>query len=115
MKGWEIYKKDWGCGDLTYGDFIYAWEDGLKYNAICIDLIGAIFYTGAYIRQVIPVQVLVEERRLRCQIKLMQDQWRRGLYDPSRAICRKRIQAEFRDLSEQEDRIGCTDLVSKTL
>ena len=60
-------------------------------------------------RQPTPVQVLADEKRLRWQIKLVQDQWRRALYDPTRVVCKKRLEAEFRDLSEEEDRIGCND------
>ena len=75
----------------------------------CWTLSNTMLLVFHYFRQPTPVQVLVDERRLRHQIKLMQDQWRQALYNPTRAVCKKRIEAEFRDLSEQEDRIGCND------
>ena len=127
MKGWEIYQKDWGCGDWTRADNSWDVCDQHKHNRVfqwylCpMPFFGFWFYTPgqcpipACIRQPTPVQVLADERRLRCQIKLVQDQWRRALYDPSRAVCKKRIEAEFRDLSEEKDRIGCTDSISRTL
>ena len=110
MKGWEIYAKDWGCmgWDVDDDDFFHADKIWLNTAVTWYDC-GTYTLIFAYFRQPTPVQVLVDERRLRNQIKLMQDQWRRALYDPTRAVCRKRIEAEFRDLSEQEDRIGCND------
>ena len=116
MKGWEVYAKDWGCGDWDK-DLDEGWEkiDRINHNVALKWCPGFIrFDCGTswiryFFRQPTPVQVLEDERRLRHQIKLMQDQWRRALYDPTRAVCRKRIEAEFRDLSEQEDRIGCND------
>lgn len=112
MKGWEVYAKDWGCGDWTLWDSEWEYVDAWlfdKHLHICPP------ETFVCIRQPVPVQVLADERRLRCQIKLMQDQWRRALYDPSRAICRKHIEAEFDALAQEDSMIGCTDLVSKTL
>ena len=111
MKGWEIYQKDWGCKDWTLWDSEWEFVDAWQSDKIFCWLSWAPCRPETFIciRQPRPVQVLVDERRLRHQIKLMQDQWRRALYDPTRAVCKKRIEAEFRDLSEQEDRIGCND------
>ena len=111
MKGWEVYAKDWGCKDWTLWDSEWEFVDAWQFDKIFCWLSWApcLPETFICIRQPSPVQVLLDERRLRHQIKLMQDQWRRALYDPTRAVCKKRIQAEFRDLSEQEDRIGCND------
>ena len=112
MKGWEVYAKDWGCGDWNKDrDDTGAEElDRLNHNiAISCPLSSEMIWICYFFRQPTPVQVLVDERRLRCQIKLMQDQWRRALYDPTRVVCKKRIEAEFRDLSE-EDRFGCNDV-----
>ena len=107
MKGWEIYKKNWGCEDWTRIDRSFEYCDWSYLNIAIIWTPN--YWILYYFRQPTPVQVLVDERRLRHQIKLMQDQWRRALYDPSRAVCKKRIEAEFRDLCEQEDQIGCND------
>ncbi len=113
MKGWEVYANDWGCGSWTPTDNSYFIDDWVLCNIVLTWVHPSQspdkhwLTSVIHIRQPTPVQVLADERRLRCQIKLMQSQWRRALYDPTQAVCKKRIEAEFHNLSAEEDRIEC--------
>ncbi len=52
-------------------------------------------YTLAYIRQPEDKATIVERLHVQNCCKVMQRQWRRSLYDPSRQLCRGRLTAEF--------------------